>query len=89
MMTKAIEKIIESSELLICPNCAGTGEIPSWCGHEVSEMCYMCEGAGVVKSLDKQKHRKTCMICGGRGGPGCCDNKGYIEWESYELADFS
>jgi hypothetical protein len=45
----------------------------------------MCDGQGIIKSLNTQKHRKTCVICGGKGGPGCCDNRGYQEWESYEL----
>ena len=45
----------------------------------------MCDSEGVVKSLNKQKHKKTCSICSGRGGLGCCDKKGFYEWESFEL----
>jgi hypothetical protein len=45
----------------------------------------MCAGNGIIKSFNKQKHKKVCTICQGRGGLGCCDKKGFLEWESYEL----
>jgi DnaJ-class molecular chaperone len=84
-MTATCKKIIESAGFFICPFCKGEGEIGYFCGHESSTNCYMCGGKGVIKSLKKQKNKKTCDICGGRGGLGCCDNKGFHEWESFEL----
>lgn len=84
-MTNSIKKIIKAKGLLICPSCNGEGEVGYFCGHETTTNCYMCNGNGVIKSLKKQKHKKTCSICNGRGGLGCCKNKGYHEWESYEL----
>lgn len=48
-------------------------------------MCYDCGGKGIIKSLKKQKHRKECSICNGSGGIGCCNSRGYHEWESYEF----
>jgi len=84
-VTPTIKKIIKSNGLLICPSCDGEGEIGHFCGHETTEDCYMCDGQGVVRSLKKQKHRRICLICGGRGGLGCCDHKGFHEWESYKL----
>jgi len=86
-MTETIKRIIESIELRICPSCHGEGEIGYFCGHESTTNCYMCDGKGVIKSLKKQKHRRTCSICDGRGGLGCCNKKGFHEWESYELLD--
>jgi hypothetical protein len=56
-----------------------------FCGHETTTTCCMCNDHGVIRSTKKQKHRKTCLICKGRGGPGCCENRGFQEWESYEL----
>lgn len=82
-----IEKIVRASGFLFCPDCNGTGENDYFCGHTVTTDCMMCGGHGVIKSLKKQKHRKQCSICSGRGGLGCCDKKGYYEWESYELID--
>jgi hypothetical protein len=84
-MTSTIKSIVESAGFLICPHCEGNGEIGYFCGHESYTNCYMCAGEGVVKSLNKQKHRKTCSICSGRGGLGCCDKKGFREWETFEL----
>jgi len=84
-MTDAVRSIIKASGLLICPSCDGEGETGYFCGHETTTTCYMCAGNGVIRSTQKQRHRKTCSICGGRGGPGCCNNKGFHEWESYEL----
>lgn len=85
-MTSAIKKLILSQGLLICPACNGEGEFDYFCGHETTTDCYMCAGNGVVRSLKKQKHRKTCTICNGReSGCGGCKNKGFHEWESYEL----
>ncbi len=83
-MTETCKKIIESAGFLICPFCEGEGEIGYFCGHESSTNCSMCGGEGVVKSLKKQKNKKICDICSGRGGLGCCDNKGFYEWESFE-----
>jgi hypothetical protein len=88
-MTDAIGNILKENGLLICPSCRGEGEIGYFCGHETTTMCYMCAGNGVIRSTKKQKHRKPCSICAGRGGRGCCDNKGFHEWESYELFDAS
>ena len=85
-MTKAIKELINSQGLMICPSCEGEGEIGYFCGHESTTSCYWCGGKGIIKSLNKQKHRKNCIICDGReGGCGGCNNKGYQEWESYEL----
>lgn len=84
-MTAAIREIIQSAGFLLCPGCDGNGEVGYFCGHSTTETCYKCAGHGVVRSLEKQKHRKPCRICSGRGGLGCCDHKGYHEWESYEL----
>ena len=84
-MTDSIRKLIESNGLLMCPSCDGEGEVGYFCGHETTENCYMCGGQGIIRSLKKKRHRKTCSICRGEGGPGCCDNKGFQEWESYEL----
>ena len=84
-MTATQEKIIKDQGFLPCPNCEGSGEITSFCGHEVVEGCCMCAGHGVVRSLQREKHKKPCGICEGQGGPGCCENKGFHEWESFEL----
>lgn len=84
-MTPAIKKVIKSSGLLVCPACLGDGSLGYFCGHYTTTQCRMCEGNGIVKSLKKQKHKKTCVICSGKGGVGCCKNKGFHEWESYEL----
>lgn len=84
-MTNAIKQLIKSSGALVCPSCDGEGEVGYFCGHETTTTCYRCAGKGVIKSLNKQKHRKTCSICQGRGGKGCCENRGFQEWESYEL----
>lgn len=84
-MNKIIQKIVEESGMLICPACEGEGEVDYWCGHDSTTACIMCAGKGVVRSLKKQKHIKVCHICKGRGGPGCCKNKGFHEWESYRL----
>jgi len=87
-MTNAIIKLIESTGALICPTCDGEGEVGYFCGHDSTTTCYNCEGNGVVKSLKKQKHKKKCSICNGRGaksGCGGCGDKGFHEWESYEL----
>lgn len=84
-MTAAIRQIIEASGHKFCPNCYGSGEVDSFCGHTVTKDCQMCAGHGVVKSLRKRKHKKICSICSGRGGIGCCNKKGYHEWESFEL----
>lgn len=85
-MTNAIKKLINANGLLICPSCNGDGENDSFCGHYTTEDCYMCKGNGIIKSLNKQKHKKPCAICDGReGGCGGCGNKGFYEWESFEL----
>jgi hypothetical protein len=84
-MTNAIKQVIANSGLLICPTCNGEGEIGYFCGHETTSTCYDCQGNGIVKSLNKQKQRYSCRICNGRGGPGCCDNKGFREFETWEL----
>lgn len=84
-MTIAIRNLIETCGLLVCPYCEGEGDIQTFCGHESTETCRMCAGRGIIKSLKKQKHKKTCSICGGKGGKGCCDNKGFREWESFEI----
>jgi len=86
-MTDTIIQIIKNAGLIVCPGCDGSGEIDTFCGHYSLEVCYMCDGHGVIKSLKKQKHRKTCFICNGNGGIGCCNDKGFHEWESYELYD--
>jgi hypothetical protein len=84
-MTKTIKSIIESAGFLFCPCCDGTGEVDDFCGHIITSYCLDCDGHGIIRSLKKQKHKKTCSICGGRGGLGCCDKKGFREWESFEL----
>jgi hypothetical protein len=84
-MTSEIETFIKSQGFLVCPSCDGEGEIGYFCGHESTTNCYDCGGKGIIKSIEKVKHRKVCLICDGRGGLGCCGNKGYYEWESYEL----
>ena len=84
-MTSEFKKIIEAQGLLICPTCDGEGEYDTFCGHYSSETCSSCQGSGIIRSLNKQKHRKECVICNGRGCLGGCDNKGYHEWESFEL----
>ena len=84
-MTSAIQQIVKASGFLFCPNCNGSGEVTYFCGHNVDEDCVWCAGHGIIKSLKKQKHQKKCFICSGRGGIGCCDKKGFHEWESYEL----
>lgn len=84
-MTKKIRELIQASGRTICPRCGGTGEITTFCGHDIQEECHWCDGNGVVKSTKKVKKRDPCHICGGRGGPGCCNNKGYHEYETYEL----
>lgn len=84
-MTSEIKDFIKSHGMLICPSCDGEGEVGYFCGHETTSMCYDCGGKGIIRSLNKQKHRKECVICKGQGGLGCCKNKGYHEWESYEL----
>jgi len=81
-MTSAIKRLIESTGAIICPRCNEEGEF----GYGYStEHCYMCNSNGVVKSLKKVKHRKTCKICHGNGGKGCCEYRGYHEWETFEL----
>jgi DnaJ-class molecular chaperone len=84
-MTDTIRKAILSSGFLICPSCDGEGEIGYFCGHESSSTCYFCAGHGMIRSLKKVKQRRECYICQGKGCLGGCDNKGYHEWESYEL----
>ncbi len=84
-MTSEIRKFIESHGAVICPTCKGEGEYDIFAGHYYSETCSNCQGKGIVKSLKKQKHRKKCSICNGRGGVGCCDKKGYLEWETFEI----
>jgi DnaJ-class molecular chaperone len=84
-MNNAIRRIAEASGLLVCPSCNGEGEVDYFCGHESTETCHDCGGQGVIISLNKQKHKETCVICKGGGGPGCCNNRGFQEWESYEL----
>jgi DnaJ-class molecular chaperone len=85
-MTSAIKNLIEkANNLLICPSCRGEGEVDYFCGHYTTTSCEMCAGNGIIKSLKKQKHQEVCIICRGKGGPGCCDNRGFQEWESYEL----
>ena len=84
-MTETIKKLILSQGLLICPICKGDGEVGYFCGHETTVDCYHCDSRGIIRSLNKQKHTKQCIICKGGGGLGCCDNKGFQEWESYEL----
>lgn len=84
-MTKEIKNFIESQGLLICPTCEGEGEYETFCGHYTSETCSNCQGKGIIRSLNKQTHKKECRICNGRGGLGCCDHKGFHEWESFEI----
>jgi DnaJ-class molecular chaperone len=84
-MTTSIKNILLSRGFLICPSCDGEGEVDYFCGHESSSTCYDCAGHGVILSLKKVKQRKDCTICKGKGGLGCCNHKGYQEWESYEL----
>jgi len=84
-MTRFIKDFIKSQNLLVCPSCDGEGEVGYFCGHESTTNCYHCDGNGMIRSLKKVKQRKECRICEGKGGLGCCDNKGYHEWESYEL----
>jgi DnaJ-class molecular chaperone len=84
-MTNEIKKFIESHGLLICPQCEGEGEVGYFCGHDSTQNCSACGGKGIIKSLNKQLHRKTCVVCRGRGGIGCCDERGYQEWESFEI----
>lgn len=86
-MNQYAQKIIEKLGLIICPDCGGEGEYEYFCGHETTTTCSKCEGKGIVKSLNIQKRRKKCVICDGRGGEGCCEKKGYIEWEIYEPAE--
>lgn len=86
-MTSAIKEFIKSQNLLVCPACEGEGEIGYFCGHETTTNCYHCGGNGIIRSLKKVKQRKKCSICQGRGGRGCCEGKGYHEWDSYELVD--
>lgn len=74
--------MIESTGAIICPRCNGEGEVGY--GH-TTEHCYTCNSDGVVKSLKKIKRLKTCTICNGKGGKGCCENKGYQEWETFEF----
>jgi len=88
-MTDTIKQIVESAGYLICPTCEGEGEVGYFCGHETTVTCKDCDGHGAVRSLARQTHRRTCHICKGRGGPGCCKNRGYQEWESYELCKSS
>lgn len=83
-MTNAIKKLIKSAGAVICPHCNGEGEYESFCGHYMTTSCHSCCGNGIVKSLKKLKKRKTCSICNGKGGPGCCENRGYQEWEIFE-----
>lgn len=73
--------------LLLCPECLGEGEVNYFCGHETTTTCHSCAGHGVVKSLNKQTHKKVCIVCQGKKGPGCCNNRGFHAWESYELID--
>lgn len=84
-MTSAIKSLIEAGGVLICPACDGDGEVGYFCGHDTFTDCHHCDGHGVIRSLNKQKHRKPCVICEGRKCLGGCDNRGYHEWESYEL----
>ena len=86
-MTSIIKNLIKANNLLICPSCEGEGEVEYFCGHYTTASCSMCAGNGIIKSLNKQKHKKVCNICQGRGGLGCCDKKGFQEWESYELIE--
>jgi hypothetical protein len=86
-MTPTIKSIVEKAGFLFCPSCEGSGEVTYFCGHDVTSDCAWCAGHGIIKSLNKQKHRKTCSICSGRGGLGCCDKRGFQEWESYELVN--
>jgi hypothetical protein len=84
-MTPTIKSIVESAGFLFCPSCKGSGTVTIFCGHDVDIDCAWCSGHGLVKSLNKQKHRTPCTICDGRGGLGCCNKKGYHDWESFEL----
>ena len=84
-MTDTIKSFIQSNGLLICPSCDGEGEIGYFCGHESYSTCYHCAGHGIIRSLNKVKQRKDCIICQGKGCLGGCNNRGYQEWESYEL----
>ena len=84
-MTPKQKEILENQGFIICPNCMGSGEFTAFCGHDIEVACNWCDGDGIVNSLNKQRHTATCNICSGRGGPGCCDNRGYQEWETFEL----
>jgi DnaJ-class molecular chaperone len=86
-MTSAIKNLIKTNNLLICPSCKGQGEVEYFCGHYTTTSCSMCTGNGIIKSLNIQKNKKVCDICLGRGGLVCCKNKGFYEWESYELIE--
>jgi DnaJ-class molecular chaperone len=88
-MTRFIKDFIKSQNLLVCLACDGEGEVGYFCGHDITTKCYHCDGNGIIRSLKKEKHRRECSICKGKGGLGCCDNKGYLKWESYELVDSS
>jgi len=54
-MNRAIETLKKDFNLPIevCPHCDGEGEITTFCGHDVQEICSNCKGKGYIKEEEK------------------------------------
>jgi DnaJ-class molecular chaperone len=41
--------------IIVCDLCNGTGEISTFCGHDVEEYCKPCKGKGYITVKQKKK----------------------------------